>query len=175
MTVDSIALAATAITLNGVASSDFARLNISNGFSVNNAAAAQQTFANPNTGTGAYSNLFVQNSTHSFRLAITSTGWSGAFLTGGPTGEQCVISSAFTIPLVFGYNDSYVAQFTATEFIQNLPVRTKGYTVATLPAGTLGMIAHVTDALAPAFLAAVVGGGAVKSLVFYDGTNWVAA
>lgn len=55
------------------------------------------------------------------------------------------------------------------------PIVTKGYTVATLPAGTLGMIAHVTDALAPAFLTAVVGGGAVKSLVFYNGATWVAA
>jgi hypothetical protein len=55
------------------------------------------------------------------------------------------------------------------------PIITKGYTVATLPAGTLGMVAHVTDALAPAFLAVVVGGGAVKTLVFYNGAAWVAA
>jgi hypothetical protein len=50
-----------------------------------------------------------------------------------------------------------------------------GYTVATLPvAGTAGRIAYVTDALAPAFLVAVVGGGAVKSPVFDDGAAWVA-
>lgn len=49
-----------------------------------------------------------------------------------------------------------------------------GYTVATLPAaGTAGRIAYVTDALAPAFLTTVVGGGAVVSPVFDDGTNWV--
>lgn len=62
-----------------------------------------------------------------------------------------------------------------TESVAGTPVRTKGYTVATLPAGVLGQIAHVTDALAPAFLTAVVGGGAVKSLVFFNGANWVAA
>lgn len=52
-------------------------------------------------------------------------------------------------------------------------VRLKGYTVATLPAGTAGDTAYVTDALAPAFLTAIVGGGAVVTPVFYDGTNWV--
>lgn len=49
-----------------------------------------------------------------------------------------------------------------------------GYTVATLPAGTQGDLAFVTDALAPNYLVAVVGGGAVVTPVFYDGTNWVA-
>lgn len=47
-------------------------------------------------------------------------------------------------------------------------------TVATLPAaGTQGRIAYVTDALAPAFLATVVGGGAIITTVFDNGTNWV--
>lgn len=50
----------------------------------------------------------------------------------------------------------------------------KGYTVATLPAGTIGMTAYVTDALAPTFLAVLVGGGAVVTTCFYNGTNWVA-
>ena len=54
------------------------------------------------------------------------------------------------------------------------PLRLKGYTVATLPAGTQGDTAFVTDALAPTFLAAVVGGGTVVTPVFYDGTNWTA-
>jgi hypothetical protein len=49
-----------------------------------------------------------------------------------------------------------------------------GYTVATLPAGTVGQRAYVTDALAPAFLAALVGGGAVNSTAFRNGTVWVA-
>jgi hypothetical protein len=58
--------------------------------------------------------------------------------------------------------------------IHNAPVRLKGYTVATLPAGTQGDTAFVTDALAPAFLTAVAGGGAVVTPVFYNGTNWIA-
>lgn len=51
---------------------------------------------------------------------------------------------------------------------------TPALTVATLPAaGTQGRIAYVTDALAPAFLAVVVGGGGIITTVFDNGTNWV--
>lgn len=52
-------------------------------------------------------------------------------------------------------------------------VRLKGYTVATLPAGTQGDTAFVTDLLTPTFLTAAVGGGAVVGPVFYNGTAWV--
>lgn len=52
-------------------------------------------------------------------------------------------------------------------------IRLKGYTVATLPSGTQGDNAFVTDALAPTFLNTVVGGGTVVVRVFYNGTNWI--
>ena len=52
-------------------------------------------------------------------------------------------------------------------------VKLTGYTVATLPTPTIGMCAYVTDALAPTFGANVVGGGAVKIKVFYDGVSWI--
>lgn len=55
------------------------------------------------------------------------------------------------------------------------PIRTTGYTVATLPAGTVGMRTYVTDATAPTFLGTLIGGGAVTCPVFYNGTAWVAA
>lgn len=61
----------------------------------------------------------------------------------------------------------------AARVTADVPIRLKGYTVATLPAGTVGDTAYVTDALAPTFLATVVGGGAVVTPVFYNGTNWV--
>jgi len=49
------------------------------------------------------------------------------------------------------------------------------YTVATLPAaGTQGRRAWVTDATAPTFLGALIGGGTVVCPVFDDGTAWVA-
>ena len=48
-----------------------------------------------------------------------------------------------------------------------------GYTVATLPAGTVGDKSYVTDATTPTYLGTLTGGGAVTCPVFYDGTNWV--
>lgn len=66
------------------------------------------------------------------------------------------------------------AAFTFSDNIINgALLRLKGYTVGTLPAGTIGDTAYVTDALTPTFLATVVGGGAVVTTVFYNGTNWV--
>jgi hypothetical protein len=52
-------------------------------------------------------------------------------------------------------------------------LKSGGYTVATLPAGTSGMRAYVTDALNPAWGAPLTGGGAVVCPVFY-GTAWSA-
>jgi hypothetical protein len=57
--------------------------------------------------------------------------------------------------------------------VLNNPVKLRGYTVATLPAGTEGMIAYVADAVAPTYLGALTGGGAVKCPVFYNGSAWV--
>lgn len=54
-------------------------------------------------------------------------------------------------------------------------LRTAGYTVATLPAGTVGMLAYVTDSTAPTYLGPLTGGGAIKCPVFYNGTAWVSA
>jgi len=59
-------------------------------------------------------------------------------------------------------------------WVTNSPITLQGYTVSTLPAGTQGDTAYVTDALAPTYLAAIVGGGAVVCPVFYNGTTWVA-
>lgn len=50
-----------------------------------------------------------------------------------------------------------------------------GYTVAGLPAGTIGMRAYVTDATAPTYNGILTGGGAIKVSVFYNGTAWVSA
>ncbi len=49
----------------------------------------------------------------------------------------------------------------------------KNYTVGTLPVGTEGDTAYVTDATAPTYLGALVGGGAVKCPVFFNGVAWV--
>lgn len=53
-------------------------------------------------------------------------------------------------------------------------LKSGGYTVATLPAGSAGMRAYVTDATTPTWNAALTGGGAVVCPVFY-GAAWVSA
>jgi hypothetical protein len=52
-------------------------------------------------------------------------------------------------------------------------INMKNYTVSTLPSATRGDIAYVTDALAPAFLTVLVGGGTVVTPAFYNGTAWI--
>lgn len=62
----------------------------------------------------------------------------------------------------------------ATVSIKNQgPVNFAGFTVATLPAGTLGDMVYVTDAVAPTYNGALTGGGTVKVPVFHNGTAWV--
>jgi hypothetical protein len=47
-----------------------------------------------------------------------------------------------------------------------------GVLVANLPTPTTGMVARVTNALAPAIGTTVAGGGAAYALVNYNGANW---
>lgn len=49
----------------------------------------------------------------------------------------------------------------------------KSYTVATLPAGTQGDMAYVTDATSPTYNGTLTGGGSVKVPVFRNATVWV--
>lgn len=62
---------------------------------------------------------------------------------------------------------------TASRWVGQGTIATQGYTVAGLPPGTIGDRAYVTNALAPAFGAAVVGGGAVVVPVFKNATVWI--
>jgi hypothetical protein len=68
-------------------------------------------------------------------------------------------------------NDSVVT--VPKDVTGTLALELKGYTVSTLPTGAVGDRAYVTDALAPAFLVLVTGGGAITSPVFHNGTIWV--
>ena len=47
------------------------------------------------------------------------------------------------------------------------------YTVATLPVSPGGTRGFVRDALAPAFLGVVAGGGSVVCPVFFNGAAWI--
>lgn len=78
--------------------------------------------------------------------------------TGGVTFNAVGSGSAFTF---------------SDKIIHSLPTNLKSYTVATLPAGTQGDMAYVTDATAPTYLGTLTGGGAVVCPVFYNGSAWV--
>jgi len=78
--------------------------------------------------------------------------------TGGVTFNAVGSGSAFTF---------------SDKIINSLPQNLKAYTVATLPAGTTGDVAYVTDATAPTYLGTLTGGGAVTCPVFYNGSAWV--
>lgn len=68
--------------------------------------------------------------------------------------------------------------------ILNFPAKTRGgtytlsaipntiYTVSTLPIGVLNDVATVSDATAPTYLGALVGGGTIVTPVWHNGTSW---
>lgn len=102
------------------------------------------------------------NQTMLVQDATPSTGITGIFFNAG--------AAQSTNPIL-----TVAGILKATIFLSDGTVRFKGYTVATLPAGVVGDNAYVTDALAPTFLATVVGGGAIVTPVFYNGSAWVGA
>lgn len=129
-------------------------------------------------------NLVSQNTTNA--ATITNNNANGFQLTNGApsaTVPTLIPRRASTttgigsqasgnMDLIAGGTD--IARVTNTGLrMQNGALGTKAFTVATLPAGTQGDRAHVTDANGPVFLAAVVGGGAVVCPVFYNGAAWV--
>lgn len=106
-----------------------------------------------------------------FRIALTASAVNYLRATGGATGAPGTVTlsaqgSDANVNLAITPKGTGTAVF-------NGRLRLKGYTVATLPAGVQGDAAFVTDALAPTFLAALTGGGAVVTPAFFDGTNWV--
>lgn len=95
-------------------------------------------------------------------------------------GGTSVNNSATIIGFCIGANNNTatgteVMQINSTRITASLPVRLKGYTVAGLPAGTVGDTAYVTDQLTTPAAKGVAptGGGAVNCVVFYNGTAWV--
>ena len=125
------------------------------------------TGAGTNVVTGTYPNFTITST------AVTSVGGTGTV--NGITLTGTVTSTG---NLTLGGTLSGVSLTTQVTGI--LPVANGGtgtgvaYTVATLPvAGTQGRRAWVTDALAPVFLAAPVGAGAVVCPVFDNGAAWV--
>lgn len=80
-----------------------------------------------------------------------------------------------TSPGIVGQED-YSNNLLEYSFVQKPYVdknRLKEYTVATLPSGTIGDTAFVTDAVSPTYLGTLTGGGSVKCPVFFNGSSWV--
>ena len=109
--------------------------------------------------------------------SITQTG--GGFRINNPLGTQLWFGAESNSLTYVGAISNHSLQL-RTNNTERLTLDTTGsvrvvtaLTVATLPATPLtGMIARVTNALAPATGATVVGGGAAQALVWYNGANW---
>lgn len=105
-------------------------------------------------------------------LAMVATSGAYSDLTGRPTlgtaAAQNTGTSGANVPLLNGVNTWGAVQ------MFSVPAALPSYTVAGLPsaASNTNGIAIATDLLAPAIGAIAVGGGAVRSVVLSDGTNW---
>ena len=111
--------------------------------------------------------------TGAFATTFTVTGVTGVTLPTTGTlatlaGSEVLTNKTLTAPAING-------TVTTTGLTFPVCVISSGYTVGTLPAGTVGMRAYVTDALLPTYNGALTGGGAVTVPVFYNGAAWVSA
>lgn len=70
-------------------------------------------------------------------------------------------------------NGTAVLSWSPTRVTLNTPIKRKGYTVSTLPTGSVGDAAYVTDAVVCTFLATLTGGGSAWCPVGFNGTAWV--
>lgn len=106
----------------------------------------------------------------------TLTNCTGLPIGGGTTGTLAVNRGGTGVTTSTGSGNVVLSTSpTLSGVVFSSPCRLQGYTVATLPAGVVGQVAYVTDALAPAWNTALVGGGAVVVKCFYNGAAWVAS
>lgn len=121
----------------------------------------------PNTVNGVAAQLTFKTNTPGFYLVNNKSIFFGTSSNSGITynGTDIVFDSRLSGTGDYSFPTGVIK-------VGNL-IRLKDYTVATLPAGTQGDKAFVTDALGPTYLVAVVGGGAVVTEVFRNATTWV--
>lgn len=110
-------------------------------------------------------------------VGISSTGSGNPALTVGSVNGDGIYSN-LTTSNGFTYKglNNGETTFSVDKFGKIIArvIQLKNYTVATLPAGTRGDTAYVTDATAPTYLGTLTGGGTVVTPVFYNGSAWVA-
>lgn len=124
----------------------------------------------PATLVTAQQNLGVGN-----RAGGNITTGSNNVVIGGYLGDTAPISATGSNYVVLSDGAGNVREYfdASGHAVFNATTRTAGYTVATLPTGTSGMRAYVTNALTPVWGSTVVTGGAVTVPVFYNGANWI--
>jgi hypothetical protein len=146
-------------------------IGVANGIlSIYNTTGANIAFQMTSAGVATFSSSVAATSgTFSGDLATTSTTASGSTTTGAlkSAGGLGVVGNAYVGGLQVNGQAALTGWLTLGTGI-TIP----SYTVATLPAASQGVLLYVTDALAPTYNATVVGGGAVKTLVVYNGTAW---
>lgn len=138
--------------------------------------------ARANLGAGTVTSVGGTGTVNGITLTGTVTTAGNLTLGGALSGVSLTTQVSGTLPIANGGTGTTSTTFASltTNVSGILPVANGGnglgaaYTVATLPAaGTQGRRSWVTNALAPVFLAAPVGGGAVVCPVFDNGTAWV--
>ena len=111
--------------------------------------------------------------TGTFRLV--GSGTTEALNFGGDTSSFPALKRSTTKLQVRLADDSADADLDVAALTLSALLKTKGYTVAALPAGVTGAICHVTDQLTAVAAKGVAptGGGAVVCVVVYNGAAWV--
>ena len=136
-----------------------------------------QTFTGVNTFSNATISVGSSTATGTMQFAYGATISGNTKTVNIGTGGVSGSTTTFTIGSTFGTTGNVYGNWT---FNTPIGVASGGtgsgvaYTVATLPtAGTQGRRSWVTDALAPTFGAAPVGGGAAVIPVFDNGAIWI--
>ncbi len=159
-------------------------LVIANGGTGATSAAAARANLGAGTGNGTVTSVGGTGTVNGITLTGTVTTAGSLTLGGTLSGVSLTTQVTGVLPIANGGTGTTgigtVFASLTTNVSGILPVANGGnglgaaYTVATLPAAsTQGRRSWVTDALAPVFLAAPVGGGAVVCPVFDNGTAWV--
>jgi hypothetical protein len=161
-TTDVMTLSSTGLAVTGT-------LNTTGQASVTPTSGPADLVLGSNTASG-YSRIFMKGNSGQYNWKFANSDLVGDTLEFTPS--TAAAGSTYTTPVM---TISRTAVAVTGAVTATTTMNTGGYTVATLPAGSVGDRAYVTDATAPTFLGALTGGGAVRTPVFKNASAWVAA
>ncbi len=122
----------------------------------------------------ALNSINISNAYHTAIHTAYLNGAAGAIVLAATAVSVSIISATAIVPASITNASGSAVILSAGALICGI-IKPPAFTVATLPAPGPGFMAYVTDALGPAYGAAVVGGGAVVIPVFDNGVAWVCA